>query len=222
MISETDVILRSDLFRGMDPEQLSEALKRLGARSEACKRGRVLNRLHGKLTRFGLVLSGTIQVTMSSIEGEEMILASLGPSGMFGESLCWLREDAPVTIRAVGESRVLWLDPEPLRSTEPMDECLRDLNARFIAVLARRALRMNDRIQILSRRPLRARILAYMSRLSQDHGAEFDLPLTRTDLALYLGADRCALSRELGVLQKEGLLELKGRRVRLKHGNITL
>lgn len=221
MSKDTDVILRSDLFRGMEPDRMAEALGRLRARTADYRRGTTLSRLHEKLPHFGLVLSGMVQVTMSGIDGEEMILASVGPSGMFGESLCWLREDAPVTIRAVEESRVLWLDPDPLRGTEPMDELLRDLNARFIAVLAHRALRMNDRIQILSRRPLRARVLAYLSRLEQDHSTEFDLPMSRTDLAIYLGADRCALSRELGSLQKEGLLSLRGRRVRLGSGNIT-
>ena len=76
---------------------------------------------------------------------------------------------------------------------------------RFVTMLAGRTLAMNDRIQILSRPTLRGR---YVRRA----GKCFAIPFDRADMAAYLGTDRSALSRELGRMQREGLLRFRKNR----------
>ena len=50
-------------------------------------------------------------------------------------------------------------------------------------------------------------MLAYLSMLARrQNSAVVTSPLGRTDLADFLGADRSALTRELGRMQKDGLL----------------
>ncbi len=43
----------------------------------------------------------------------------------------------------------------------------------------------------------------------QKHRREFDIPFDRQQLADYLNLDRTALSKELGKMQKEGLIRKK-------------
>ena len=83
-------------------------------------------------------------------------------------------------------------------------------------MLAARALAMNDRIQILSQLTIRAKINALLSQHAAAAGSDsFILPFDREDMAFYLGTDRSALSRELGKMRREGLIDFHGNAFKL-------
>ena len=100
----------------------------------------------------------------------------------------------------------LWLNPGSLRMT-PMGPDTQALSRRFTAMLARRTLSMNDRIQILSKSTLRGKILAFLSQYAQKYGPSFTIPFDRQSLATYLGANRTALSRALSSMRRDGILD---------------
>ena len=107
------------------------------------------------------------------------------------------------------DSQVLWLRCDALRGAaqSPLQF---QLQARFTAMLARRTLRMNDRIQILSRGSLREKLNAFFAECARDAGGPvFDLPFDRAGMAAYLGADRSALSRELSRMAREGVVRYR-------------
>jgi len=193
------------LFSGLNEEEFAQALDFYEAVERSCRRGEVLNRLGDRLPAFGLVLEGSVQVYMYDYDGQPIIMAQVNRGGTFGESLCFLREETTVMIEAVTDARILWLKTEKMRG-DPQGPLERELTRRFIAMLARRALSQNQRIQVLSKNTLRAKLITYLSQYAQRHGSEFDLPLNRESLARYLGTDRSALSRELSRMQKEGYL----------------
>ena len=56
-----------------------------------CERGELLQPAGKPVRRFGLVLSGAVQVFVDVIEGNRMIMAEVAPGASFGESLCFLR-----------------------------------------------------------------------------------------------------------------------------------
>ena len=56
----------------------------------------------------------------------------------------------------------------------------------------------------------RARIMAYLNSVSlQKQSREFDIPFDRQQLADYLNLDRSAMSKELGRMRREGLIEAR-------------
>ena len=74
-------------------------------------------------------------------------------------------------------------------------------------MLAERTLKMNDRIQILSKPTLRDKIVTFLSQASRRAGSgTVRIPLDREGLAAFLGCERSALSRELSRMQKDGLI----------------
>ena len=105
---------------------------------------------------------------------------------------------------------MLWLSPNRLRA--PSEGAGEALRTRFMTLMAKKALASNDRIQILSKRTLRKKLLTYFSQCVRDTGGkrEFTLPFDRAGMADYLGSDRAALSRELSQMKKEGLLDFHG------------
>jgi len=213
---ELSVLRTNPLFRGLDRERLERQLQVMKAEKTRSVRGEMLQRLGEPIRRFGIVLSGSVQVCVDDIEGSRMIMAEVAPGISFGESLCFLRtKESPVFIFASEDSELLWLSTEALFS-DPGDAFLAELQGRFTAALAAKALTMNNRIQVLSRLSLRGKLTAYFTELAAAQGSnEIRLPMNREDTAAYIGANRSALSRELAKMKEEGLIDYHKNQIRI-------
>ena len=145
MVSNS-VLSKNPLFSEMAEKEIETALGVFSANSSFYEKGTIIAS-SGCLQRFGLVIFGTVQVSFTDIDGNEVLMASVGSGDTFGESMCWLRtNEIPVTITALCDSQILWLSPEALRSKEDC-EFVRELRNRFVSMLASKTLSMNDRIQ---------------------------------------------------------------------------
>ncbi len=198
-------LLSSSLFSSMQQDRLEDALDFFSAFRKEYKKGEIIFRRESEMKNFGLVLLGNVQVLSEDIMGNRMIMATVGAGETFGESLCLLGvKEIPVYISAVTDCEILWLSLEKFLK-ETADP---ELKIRFCSTLAEKALSMNDRIQVLSKKTLREKLYTYFSQMCYKTGKRmFTLPFNREDFALYLGTNRSALSRELSKLQKEGIIE---------------
>lgn len=202
------LIRRCSLFAGLSDADYQYALHFFSAEKRRHEKGDFLNRPGFPLPAFGLLLNGNVQVYMVDIDGQEMIMANVSPGDTFGESLWYLHLDAPVYIRALSDCEILWLNPQNLRSQTLLHGLDAQFSSRFTAMLAQRTLSMNDRIQILSKSTLRQKLIAFFTQYAQRSGKDsFTVPFNRADMAVYLGTERSALSRELSRMQKEGIVD---------------
>ena len=200
----TGVMRRCPLFEGLSDDEIAEALRFYGALEKSYAKGEALIRPGDRVTRFGLVLSGTVQVMMDDIDGLRMIMATVTPGETFGESLCYRWAESPVYAAASENARVLWLSADGFRD-DTGGHCAHC--KRFIRMLTMKTLSMNDRIQVLSKPTLREKLLALFSQYSAREGRTFRLPFDRSDMAAYLGVNRSALSRELSRMKEEGIID---------------
>ena len=88
------------LFQGLTPEEQAYALSYFDAKTKTYEKGEFLHHVSFPLERFGLVLSGTVQVYMDDMDGHHIIMNSVGAGGLFGEAYCFLGTDAPIYICA--------------------------------------------------------------------------------------------------------------------------
>ena len=76
----------------------------------------------------------------------------------------------------------------------------------------------NERIEILTKKTIRNKILQYFKNVSRKTGSKnVYLPFSYTELADFLAVDRSAMTRELGYMKDEGLIETKGRKIILRY-----
>ncbi|MBQ9153737.1 MAG: Crp/Fnr family transcriptional regulator [Solobacterium sp.] len=200
------------LFRGLKENELAYAVDFFHGRKKHFARGETLHTPGNRMKQFGLVLSGNIQVSMDDFDGNHMIMASVTPGITFGESLCYLGTKANVSVHSVEESDVLMMDTEALKDSSGIrNEQDMELCRRFTAMLAQRALAMNDRIQILSKTTIREKVITLLSQYTGRSGSPLIvLPFSREAMATYLGVNQSALSRELSAMQKEGIIRFHG------------
>lgn len=212
-----NILSASPLFKNLSDSSLNDALHFFDAKQKHFEKGGFICRLGDIVPRFGLVLSGAVHAFRDDINGNRMILANVAPGGTFGESLCYLGCESQVYITAVTDSEILMLSVDNLKDTNALSTPIGiEMSARFTSMLAERALSMNDRIQILSRITIREKINAFLAQFAhRNKKTSFDIPFDRATMAFYLGTDRSALSRELGRMRDEGLIEFSGNRFKI-------
>lgn len=205
-------IVNCPLFCELSDQDFATALKYFSAREMRFKKGEHINNAGDKLSFFGLVMEGAVQVYTVDIDGNEMIMANVSPGETFGESLNFLGREADIYICATQDSRILMMSSEKVGVTNSFGAIGHMLSYRFISILANRTLAQNTRIQIMSKISIRAKLTAFFTECVQKNkSGEFELPFDREDMAIYLGCDRAALSRELSKMKREGLIDFSKR-----------
>lgn len=201
-------VFNSKLFMNLSEGDCNIALSLLSAQQTKYSKNNVLVSAGDSLKRFGLVVSGTVRVSFTDIDGNDVLVANVTEGDTFGEALCWLNvNEIPVTVTALTDTEVMWLSPDILRENNS-DRVACILKNNYLSLLASKTLSMNDRIQILSKPTLRQKLITFFSQCANNNGTKtFTLPFDRETMALYLGVNRSALSRELSKMEKEGIIE---------------
>ena len=80
----------------------------------------------------------------------------------------------------------------------------------LLTVSMRKNLSLSQRIFCTTPKTVRGRLLTYFSaQAAKADSPEFEIPFNRQQMADYLNLDRSALSKELGRMRDEGLLEFE-------------
>ncbi|MCL1810199.1 MAG: Crp/Fnr family transcriptional regulator [Clostridiales bacterium] len=164
--------------------------------------------LSGDSVNFvGLVLSGSVQVIREDIDGRVMLLNELGVSEIFGEVFaCAGIDHSPVTVQAKEDAEILLVNYKKIitscTAACPFHSRLIENMLKLIAV---KSLVLNQRIEILSKRTTREKLLAFFD-MQRGAAKKFTIPFNREELAQYLCVDRSAMSSELSKMRNEGLM----------------
>ena len=210
---EEKTVRTHPLFSGLSDADFAGALALYKAVRKTYRRDEFLKLGGDPFTAFGLLLAGSVLVCTDDLEGNPMLMAHVGRGKTFGEANCYLKKAPLVYVQAAEAADVLWLTPfTPSPARTSLETALMN---RFTALLAERTLQMNDRIQILSQKTIRGKLLTFFQRYVRAEGKSFEIPFNRNTLALYLGADRAALSRELARMKQDGLIDYDGNRFKI-------
>lgn len=142
------------------------------------------------------------------IWGEKSIIANLSAGSVFGENfLGKLGERSVVSYFAASDSEILMLPLGRMLFESAGSEAGRRVMCNIVSILADNNTRLIEKTEILCKKTLRSKIMAYLEQEARYNGSQkFTIPFNRTDLANYLDADRSALTRELARMRDEGLI----------------
>ena len=211
---------RAALFQGMEEEELLALLDCMGGALRRYPRGTAVLQAGDPATHLGVVLSGKVQGSRIRAAGQRMLMRELGPGrGLAVAYACAWADSLPASAPASADTAVLLLDCRRL-STPCASACKAHgkLIHNLLWVLAEKNLFLSGKLDHLSGRTIRERLLSYLEAEAGRTGrTTVVVPFDRQALADYLCVDRSALSRTIGQLQREGTLEVQGRRFRLNN-----
>lgn len=209
---EIQLLQSTKLFAGIGEEKLCRMLSCLHARRARFGAGDLVVREGDAVHEVGIVLAGQACALRQSSGGVSLTVSFLEPGSLLGVLLAASRDrKSPVSVQAAGPLDVLFLPAQSLNTSCEKD-CPehRGLRLNFLDSVAEKSLVFNDRIDCLTRRSVREKVMAYLAHMAAEKGSrEFAIPLDRSALAEYLNVERSALSRELSRMRKDGLIQCR-------------
>ena len=163
------------------------------------------------------LVSGVLKLTTGTEDGREQIVGLLYPGDFVGELFV---DEARVTVTALSDADLCFY------ARDRFEQVLDEHPALERLLLKRTMDSLNDardRLLVLGRRTAEEKVAGFLiemsDRLSENGkpALEFDLPLTRGEIADVLGLTIETVSRQLTRMKSEGLIALPhGRRVALE------
>ena len=198
------------LFQGLDREEINEVLQKFHGLIKHFPKSDYIYLAGDCVENLCVVLEGTVQMIKEDIWGEKSIIANLGVGSVFAENfLGQLGDRSSVSYFVASDSEVLMLPlGRTLFDSDTSSKASQRLICNIVSILADNNTRLIEKTEILCKKTLRSKILAYLEQEARNHGCRsFTIPFNRTDLANYLDADRSALTRELARMKEEGLID---------------
>lgn len=198
------------LFQGLEREEISEVLQRFHALIKHFPKSDYIYLAGDCVENLCVVLEGTVQMIKEDIWGEKSIIANLGAGSVFAENfLGKLGDRSVVSYFVASDSEVLMLPlGRSLFDVNTNSKASQRLMCNIVSILADNNTRLIEKTEILCKKTLRSKILAYLEQEARNNDCrQFTIPFNRTDLANYLDADRSALTRELARMKEEGLID---------------
>lgn len=187
-------------------------LRSLGRR-RSFRKGELFFREGEPVRVFHYLEAGAVRVFRMDERGREVEVVRLGPGDFLGEAVALAGARAPASAEAVRDGAAVTLEASAVLDAAGRDPAA----ARFlIGLLARKCLALNERIEALGLTTVRQRLARFLlSRPAGESGRFFDLGVRKADLARLLGTVPETLSRTLRRLAADGLIEVRGPRVRI-------
>ncbi len=201
------------LFSGLTRAEIAALCRAFGCHSAYYEKDSVIWHRDERVRSAGIVLRGSVQAERNGADGTLHIVARHGAGALFGDILMSSQmQKSPVDIVTAEDSEVLFLPLEQIMREQ--DVGCPGAQTRFrlnlLAEISDKYWALYRRLSCLNAGDMRARIAQHLLfARDAEQSDSFVLPGTRETLAAELGVNRSALCRELGRMQRDGLIRVK-------------
>ena len=209
----------SILFSGMKEEEIRAILGCLSKQVKEYEKGSTIFGAGDAISELGIVISGSVHIIREDYWGNRDLMARIGEYEIFGETYaCIPAAVIPIYVIAAQKTEILFLKVKKILTTcSSACQFHNRLIQNMLVVLAEKNLQMTNKIDIVTKRTTRSKLMTYLSnQAEQNHCSKVVIPLSRQQLADYLGVDRSAMTVELKKMQEEGLIQFEKNRFRLR------
>ena len=199
------------IFNNLDAEQLTDVIQLIIRRKY--KKGEMVFLQGNQLEGLYIINHGKIKIFKYTKEGKEQILYILSEGDFFGELSLLNAEEVSYFAEALEPVNVCLIKKSDF--AEILEENPK-ITIRILEAISQRLSKLEMLVQSLGTKDVEARIAQMLLDLVDEFGIESNsyieltIPLTREDMANYIGVTRETISRKLSNFQEEGILKLIG------------
>ncbi|MBP3708587.1 MAG: Crp/Fnr family transcriptional regulator [Clostridia bacterium] len=180
------------------------------------KKNQIITTYIQKRNQICVLLKGEADLVRYDFNGARSIIEHYTAGDFFGEAFYIVSVNNELSVEAKKNCEVLLFSYDNLYG-----DCKYDckygckyhdmLKENFSKIMVDKMKALNTRIEILTKRTIREKLLGYFNILStRKLSKSFTIPFSLTDLADYLSVDRSAMMREIKNLKDEGIIEKDG------------
>lgn len=204
------------IFKGISDESVERMKVCFRMHQSQYHSGELISEYGGGSREVGIILSGAAQLVRIDFAGNRTILEHLEAGGIFGEVLSFtMNSGDSISVVCEKECTVLYVEySHIMKRCENACQHHSQLVQNMFSLAAEQIQRLSQRVEVLSRRSIREKLLCYFAlQCGEDGKKEFFMPFTLSALAEYISTDRSAMMRELRKLREEGIVDISGKKV---------
>ena len=183
-------------------------------------KGSIITTYMEKRRQICILVSGKADLVRYNLNGSQDIIDKFTKCDIFGETFYPVNGNNELVVKATDDCEVLFFLYEDI-SIKCKSNCKyhSELASILLEIIMQNTMHQNTRIEVLSKRTIRDKLLTYFSILSnKDYSKNITIPFSLTTLADYLSVDRSAMMREIKSLIDEGFIVKEGKnRIKLMY-----
>ena len=154
-------------------------------------------------------MSGSADLIRYDFNGNQTIVEKFNKYDVFGEIFYRININNELFVKAREKTKVLMFNYDIFeKRCKKNCKFHEELLVGLPNLVLTKVSDLNIRIELLSKRTIRDKILSYFRILSENSFSKtFTLPFSLTDLADYLSVDRSAMMREIKNLKEDGIIK---------------
>ena len=197
------------VFSGLTMGEIQEFIQHTSAVLKHYGKKERLLEAYEENDQLGVIVTGKAQILTEDWLGNENVGHSLERGALVGVTSAILSSEySGSAVEAINEMKVLWIPYKSLLISGPRLGRIHGIVMKHILeALARKNFLMVEKMEVLSKKSLRERIIIYLLQREKRQKNEQVAVPGRVQLAKELDCNRSALTREIGLMQEEGLLE---------------
>ena len=162
-----------------------------------------------------ILLNGHADLVRYDLNGNRTIVEHFSKNALFGEVFYTITTNNELLVEAKSSCTVLfYIYDDIFKKCKSNCKFHQTLSENLPQLILNKVTDLNMRIELLTKRSTRDKLLGYFSLLStRNLSTSFELPFSLTDLADYLSVVRSAMMRELKLLKEDGFVEKVGNRI---------
>lgn len=204
------------IFKNLGKEEIAKMMNCFNANVIAFKKERTIISNVGNINTIGIIIKGNANLIRYDYDGNRTILEKLNIGDLFGEIFS-PANSSELSVIATSECEVLFIKYNCLiNKCQKNCTCHSLLINNMLQLLSNKIISMNEKIEILTKRTIREKLLEYFNILARKENKKtFIIPFSYTELADYLAIDRSAMMREIKNLKDEGFIKTNKKRITL-------
>jgi CRP/FNR family transcriptional regulator len=205
----------TELFHDLSPSVLSKLAEKASERH--LRRGEVLFLAGEDAKGFYVVAAGSVRAFRTGADGREQIIHVERSGATIGELPLFDGEPYPSTVAAEEDSVVIFLDRQTVLN---MCHSHPEIAMAALRVLSRRLRKCAALVETLSLRGVGQRLAIWFlneakARGQKSNSVEFELTISKEQLAARVGSVREVVSRAISRLEEQGLIRIDGQRIQI-------
>ncbi|MBR2743852.1 MAG: Crp/Fnr family transcriptional regulator [Clostridia bacterium] len=181
------------------------------------KKNQIITTYIQKRNQVCIILRGEADLVRYDFNGAKTIIEHYTENDIFGEIFYTVSVNNELSVEAKKNCEILIFSYDSVyNKCKENCEFHSTLMENFSKIAVEKVKSINTRIEILTKRTIREKLLGYFNMLStRSLSRTFKVPFSLTDLADYLSVDRSAMMREIKYLKEEGIIEKEGNKFTL-------
>lgn len=207
----------TNLFENISEKNILKLKKILKANTVKYKKSVNIMSNVNQENYIALIDIGSIQLIFNDYNGNKIIIDEMASGELFGTITTSINEE--ITYITKEDTQITYIEYDDITNDEIIKTDFYIIFIKnLIKILSEQLSTKNNRIELLTKKTTRDKLLAYFNYLSQKKGSKsFTIPMSYTELSSYLSVDRSAMTREIKFLKEDGFIETNNRKIKLNY-----